>query len=161
MDANPGGLGLDSNPYVWLKWTSSQWSLGGESHEGQSNPSIATAKWQSQVTEAWCRAMSQLFLSLAGWPCTSSFTYLERWTWGLEGPFQLSNLYQAFDHNPPLFLPSHMRLEFSNAPWHHTLPAFNHSLSSRSPISQASCFPGNLILPMAPRAQKGNPSSPS
>ena len=71
------------------------------------------------VAVAWCHTVSQLILSLTGWPWTRSFTsqspksplqWKERWTRGSAGtlpvPYQLSH--PSSDLDAPLFLLIHI-----------------------------------------------------
>lgn len=108
---------------------------------------------------------------LAGWPWTSSFTHLgpeslhlwkERWTWGSAGALQAQwPLSDIWSWSSTLSFKSHWAWSFqmlSNTPLYQSLTT---PFPSCSPTSQASCSPRNPILPMVPRAQKWNPSSPS
>ena len=114
-----GRLGLD-DLWMYASKSLSQWSLGKVIVVPiKARPPFCCHKEMAiQVAVAWCHSVSQLDLSLTGWPWTCSFTSLspkpplqrkERWTWGSAGtllvPYQLSH--QSSD-DALLFLPIHI-----------------------------------------------------
>lgn len=150
--------------------TSSQWSLGDVVVPIKARPILPLPQGNGG-NKSWWNAMSQLFLNLAGWPWTSSFTHLgpeslhlwkERWTWGSAGALPAQRpLSDIWSWSSTLSFKSHWAWSFqmlSNIPLYQPLTT---PFLSCSPTSQAPCSPRNPILPMVPRAQKWNPSSPS
>lgn len=169
VGAGAGGLNLILTKECMGQRTSSQSSLGDMVIPIKARPALPLPQGNGG-TKSRCNAMSQLFLNLAGWPWTSYFTPLgpeslhlekERWTWGCAGAFPAQRpLLDIWSWSSTLSFKSHWAWSFQMLP---DIPLYQ-PLTTPSPswslTSQASCSPGNPILPMAPRTQKWNPSSP-